>query len=38
MIVVDGNGENQIAVASGANERLDAAAVEGALSGLEAPP
>jgi ribokinase len=38
LIVVGGNGENQIAVASGANERLDAAAVEGALSGLEARP
>jgi ribokinase len=38
LIVVDGNGENQIAVASGANERLDAAAVEGALNRVEARP
>jgi len=36
LIVVDAHGENQIAVASGANERLDAAAVEGALNGLDA--
>ncbi len=37
VIVVDAAGENQIAVASGANGRLDAATVEQALSGLEAP-
>ncbi len=32
LIVVDRNGENQIAVASGANEHLDGAMVKGALS------
>jgi ribokinase len=36
LIVVDAHGENQIAVGSGANELLDAAAVEVALNGLEA--
>lgn len=34
LIVVDRSGENQIAVASGANERVDAAAVRGALEGV----
>lgn len=34
LIVVDRRGENQIAVASGANERVDAAAVRGALEGV----
>lgn len=34
VIVVDATGENQIAVAPGANARLDAAAVELALAGL----
>lgn len=38
LIVVDAKGETQIAVASGANELLDAAAVEGALNGIEARP
>jgi ribokinase len=38
LIVVDAQGENQIAVASGANERLDAAAVDGALNGVETRP
>jgi len=38
LVVVDASGENQIAVASGANERLDEAAVEGALDGIEAGP
>jgi ribokinase len=38
VIVVDPRGENQIAVASGANDRLTAADVEGALDGLEARP
>jgi ribokinase len=33
LIVVDAAGENQIAVASGANARLDAERVEGALTG-----
>ena len=35
VIVVDRHGENQIAVASGANGRLDGAAVEAALSGVD---
>lgn len=35
LIVVDRNGENQIAVASGANGHLDAATVEEALSGVK---
>ena len=34
LIVVDGRGENQIAVASGANAALDGLAVERALAGL----
>jgi len=34
LIVVDRNGENQIAVASGANEHLDGTMVKGALSGI----
>jgi ribokinase len=35
LIVVDDGGENQIAVASGANQELDAATVTGALDGIE---
>lgn len=38
LIVVDKAGENQIAVASGANARLDAAAVAAALDGVEPAP
>lgn len=38
LIVVDGAGENQIAVASGANARLDCAAVASALDGVEPAP
>src|SRR3954470_15119696 len=37
LIVVDRGGENQIAVASGANAELDAAHVESALAALLAP-
>ena len=36
LIVVDDAGENQIAVASGANDELDPAAVEAALAGAQA--
>ena len=36
LIVVDDGGENQIAVASGANHALDPATVEAALAGAEA--
>lgn len=38
LIVVDDRGENQIAVASGANEELNAAMVAGALDGIELAP
>jgi ribokinase len=38
LIVVDASGENQIAVASGANARLDARMIEAATEGLDPPP
>jgi len=38
LITVDAGGENQIAVASGANDRLDAPAVERALESVEPAP
>jgi ribokinase len=38
LIVVDPSGENQIAVASGANGSLDGGSVARALEGLEPPP
>jgi ribokinase len=38
LIVVDGSGENQIAVAQGANARLDGAMVQGQLERLAPPP
>jgi ribokinase len=38
LIVVDALGENQIAVASGANERLDEADVQAALQGMDGRP
>ena len=38
LIVVDAAGENQIAVASGANARLDAAMIEAETSTLQPPP
>lgn len=38
LIVVDDGGENQIAVASGANALLDGAMIEAATASLQAPP